>query len=273
MAFKIGPLTIHLYGIIIMLGALAAAWLASVEAKRRGENPELVWDILLWVLIGGVIGARIWHILTPPASMVAEGITTRYYLTHPLAAIAIWRGGLGLPGALMGGLLAFYLFARARKINFVLWLDIAAPAIALAQSIGRWGNYVNQELYGAPTNLPWAIYIDPEHRLPKFADKAYYHPLFFYESVWDLLNMALLLYLARKHGDKLFTGDLFLIYLMVYSFGRFMLEFIRLDRPTFGSFDVNQVLMGIVAVGSAAALIWRHRNGAPAPQRPKRRRR
>ena len=168
--FQIGPLNIRFYGIIIMIGALAAAWLASVEARRRGEDQELVWDALVWVLIGGIIGARIWHILTPPPTMVAQGITTQFYLTHPLDALAVWRGGLGIPGAVMGGVLALYVFCRRKGQNFLLWADIATPGLALAQAIGRWGNFVNQEIYGLPTNLPWAIRIDPQHRLPGYQD-------------------------------------------------------------------------------------------------------
>ncbi len=266
MTFYIGPIPIHLYGVILMLGALAGAWLATIEAKRRGEDPDIVWDALTWVLIGGVIGARLWHVFTPPESMVKLGITTHYYLTHPLAILAIWRGGLGIPGAVMGGVLAFWLYARYKKIPFARWLDIFAPGIALGQAIGRWGNYVNQELYGAPTNLPWAIYIDPQHRLPAFMDKAYYHPLFLYESLWNLLNMSILLYLGRKWSDRLRAGDLFLIYLIIYAVGRFFLEFLRLDPAEVGGLDINQMLMAVVAVGAAATLAWRHRPGAPAPQ-------
>jgi len=261
--FQLGPLYVHFYGIILMLGALAAAWLAEREARRRGENGELVWDGLIWVLIGGIIGARIWHILTPPPSMVAQGITTYFYLTHPLDALAIWNGGLGIPGAVIGGFLALFWFSRRHHLNFALWADIATPALALGQAIGRWGNFVNQELYGAPTNLPWAIYIDPQHRLPGYQDVAYYHPTFLYESLWNLLNMGLLLWLARRYPKRLKNGDLFLIYLIVYPIGRFFLEFLRLDSSQVAGINANQTLMLIVFLLSSAALIWRHR-GRPA---------
>ena len=246
-----------------MLGALAAAWLAEREARRRGENGELVWDGLIWVLIGGIIGARIWHILTPPPSMEAQGITTYFYLTHPLDALAIWNGGLGIPGAVIGGFLALYWFSRRHHLNFALWADIATPGLALGQAIGRWGNFVNQELYGAPTNLPWAIYIDPQHRLPGYQDVAYYHPTFLYESLWNLLNMGMLLWLARRYPKRLKNGDLFLIYLVVYPVGRFFLEFLRLDSSQVAGINANQTLMMIVFVLATAALIWRHR-GRPA---------
>jgi phosphatidylglycerol:prolipoprotein diacylglycerol transferase len=257
--FYIGPFLIHYYGIIIMFGALVAAWLATREAKRRGIDPEMVWDMLPWLLIGGIIGARLWHILTPPASMVAQGITTMYYLTHPLDALAIWNGGLGIPGAVMGGVIALIFYTRAKKVSFLMWADIAAPGLALAQAIGRWGNFVNQELYGSPSNLPWAIYIDPARRLPGFENQATYHPLFAYECIWNLLNMAFLLWFSRKFAAWLKIGDIFLIYLIFYPVGRFFLEFLRLDASQVAGLNANQTLMAVIALASAATLIWRHR--------------
>ena len=256
--FDIGPLTIRFYGLIIMLGALAAAWLATREARRRGENPELVWDGLVWVLIGGIIGARIWHILTPPPSSVAIGVTTMYYLSHPLDAIAIWRGGLGIPGAVIGGVLALYLFCRRKKLNFLTWVDIATPGLALGQAIGRWGNFVNQEIYGYPSDLPWAIKIDPQHRLPGFEDKETYHPLFLYESLWNLGTVVILLWLARKYEDSLLPGDVFLIYLILYPLGRFLLEFLRIDQSVVAGVNANQSLMAVVAAAAAVLLVVRH---------------
>lgn len=263
-----GPYTVHFYGILIMIGVLAAAWLTFREAKRRGENPEFVWDVLPWVLVAGIVGARIWHILTPPASMVAVGITTEYYLTHPLEAIAIWNGGLGIPGAVAGGGLAVYLYARAHHTDFKLWADMVVPGLALAQGIGRWGNFFNQELYGAPSNLPWAIYIDPAHRLPGFQNYAYYQPLFLYESILDVLNMAFLLWIGRRYASKLRTGDLFLIYLVTYPTVRFFLEFLRLDQSPVAGLDINQVLAGVVAVAAAASLYLRHRGRPAVPETP-----
>lgn len=262
MGLQIGQYTIYYYGIIIMVGAIAAAWLASVEARRRGQSTEIVWDGLVWVLIGGIVGARIWHILTPPASMVEAGYTTMYYLTHPLAAINIRAGGLGIPGAVIGGLLAMYIFARRRKLEFALWLDVVAPALALGQAIGRWGNFFNQELYGGPSDLPWAIRISPEYRLPGYVNQETFHPLFLYESLWSFGTVALLLWLGRKYEHRLINGDLFLIYLIAYPLGRFLLEFLRLDPARVGGININQTVMLFVALVSAAALIWRHRSRA-----------
>lgn len=251
--------TIHFYGIILMLGTLAGSYLASREAKRRGYNPDLIWDMLIYLIIGGVVGARLWHVFSPPPTSLAQGITTTYYLTHPLAAIAIWNGGLGIPGAVIGGALVMYWYTRKHQLVFTEWLDIGAPAVALGQSIGRWGNFFNQELYGAPTHLPWAIYIDPQHRMTGFTDQAYYHPLFLYESLWDLANMVLLLWLGRRYPDRLKKGDLFLIYMLIYAIGRFALDFLRLDASRVLGIDFNQTIMGILTVLVLFVLAWRHR--------------
>jgi phosphatidylglycerol:prolipoprotein diacylglycerol transferase len=251
--------TLYYYGIILMTGALVGGWLAYKEAARRGYDPEIVWDLLIWLIVGGVIGARLWHVFTPSPSLIAQGIDTVYYLTHPLDLINLRRGGLGIPGAVIGGAVAMFFFARKRKLNFVEWTDIAAPSLAVGQAIGRWGNYFNQELYGAPTNLPWKIFIDPAHRLPGFTEKEYYHPLFLYESLWNLGNMALLIWLTRRFPEKLKIGDVFLVYLIVYPIGRFLLEFLRLDASQLGGINANQTFMAVVAVFAAIALLWRHR--------------
>jgi len=257
--FQLGPLFIKFYGIILMSGAVAGGFLAASEVKRRGRDPELVWDLLIWLIIGGVVGARLWHIFTPPPSSIAAGFTTWHYLTHPLDAINLRLGGLGIPGAVIGGAVALFFWARKSKHSFAEWADIAAPALALGQAVGRWGNFFNQELYGAPTNLPWKLYIDRLHRLPGFYDVEYYHPLFLYESLWNLANMFLLLWLGKRYGERLKKGDLFLIYLLAYPLGRFLLDFLRLDASEIAGINANQTFMVIVALASAAALIWRHR--------------
>lgn len=259
--FYIGPIYIRFYGIILMLGALAAAFFAEREARRRKLNTEFVWDALILVLIGGIVGARLWHVFTPPPSMVEAGFTTKYYLTHPLDLINTRAGGLGIPGAIIGGAIALYFYSRHRKMSFLLWADIAAPGVALAQAIGRWGNFFNQELYGKPSTLPWAIYIDPANRIPGYENYATFQPLFLYESLWNLLNMGLLLWLERRFPDKLKEGDLFLTYLIGYPIGRFFLEFLRLDSPRFGTININQTIMLIVVVLAAFLLYWRHRKG------------
>jgi phosphatidylglycerol:prolipoprotein diacylglycerol transferase len=254
--FSIGPLFVRFYGIILMSGAVAGAILAVKESKRRGYDPNIVWDLFVYLLIGGIVGARIWHILTPSPS---TGITTSWYLSHPLDALAIWKGGLGIPGAIIGGLIALFIYSRKTGINFAEWTDIASPSLALGQAIGRWGNYANQELYGAPTDLPWKIFIDPAHRLTGYLNVEYYHPLFLYESLWNLMNMFLLIWVSRRFADSLKRGDIFLVYLIVYPLGRFLLDFLRLDVSLVGGININQTIMAFVAVLASWALYLRHR--------------
>jgi phosphatidylglycerol:prolipoprotein diacylglycerol transferase len=219
---------------------------------------EFLLDSVVWVVIAGVIGARLWHIFTPSPSLVAQGITTEYYLTHPLDAINIRRGGLGIPGAVIGGGLVFFLYCRWKGQSFTHWADVITPAIPLGQAIGRWGNFINQELYGAPTDLPWGIFISPEHRLREFADVAYYHPIFLYESIWNLGTMFLLLWIARKFKDWLLPGDIFLMYLVSYPVIRILLDFLRLDASEIGGVNANQTFMGVVLLVALVILVFRH---------------
>ncbi|MEP7134831.1 MAG: prolipoprotein diacylglyceryl transferase [Chloroflexota bacterium] len=268
--FFIGPLEIRFYGIIIVSGAVLGAWLATREAKRRGHNPDIVWDLLIYLMIGGIIGARIWHIFTPsPNIMVRDAVTGQmvnpYFAggtIHILDILAIWKGGLGIPGAVISGALVLYFYSKANQIKFAEWADIIAPSLALAQSVGRWGNYFNQELYGAPTNLPWKIFIDPAHRLADYFDIEYYHPLFLYESLWNFFNMFLLIWISRRYAERLKTGDIFLIYLIVYPIGRFFLDFLRLNASMVGGLNINQTIMGVVALCSVGFLYFRHRKGS-----------
>lgn len=254
----LGFIYIRFYGIIIVLGALAATWLASREAKRRGQNPEVAWDLMPWALIGGIIGARLWHVFTPTASNVAAGLTTQYYLTHPLDILNIPKGGLGIPGGVIGGFLAVWIYTRKYKIPLGAWTDAAAPGLLLAQAIGRWGNFFNQEVYGSPTNLPWKLFIEPGYRLIEYQSVEYYHPLFLYEALLNVLGMGLILWVGRRFVDRLKQWDLFLLYLVIYPTIRFFLEFLRLDTSPVGSININQTIMACVAVVAIVVLVVRH---------------
>jgi phosphatidylglycerol:prolipoprotein diacylglycerol transferase len=197
-------------------------------------------------------------VFTPSASNAAMGLTTKYYLTHPLQILMIWNGGLGIPGAVIGGALALLIYCRATKQKFLEWADIIAPGLLIGQAVGRWGNFINQELYGSPSNLPWAITISPAYRLPGFETVSKYHPLFLYESLLNLVAAGILLLIGRKYKEKLYKGDIFLLYLVLYPTIRFGLEFLRLDPSPVAGFNINQTIMGIVALVSAALLIVRH---------------
>jgi phosphatidylglycerol:prolipoprotein diacylglycerol transferase len=255
-SINIGPLQIHYYALILITGMIAAAWLTARRAKAQGFDPEHVWNGLIWAIIPGLIGARIYHILTPSPS---SGLSLQYYLNNPLQMLDLRNGGLGIFGGLVGGGIGVYLYARRHKQPLLKWFDLIVPGVALAQAIGRWGNFVNHELYGAPTTLPWAIYIPPNKRLPGFTQYETFHPLFLYESLWNLASCGLLLLIERRFRERLRDGDIFFVYLILYSIGRFALDFLRLDSNGFGPITTAQLVSLAVISGSLALLVIRRR--------------
>jgi phosphatidylglycerol:prolipoprotein diacylglycerol transferase len=256
---SLGPLIIRWNGLLIALGIAIGALFAAHEARDRGYDPEIIYHLFLPLTIWGMLGARLWHILTPPLSSLGLGLTTQYYFSHLVDSAALWIGGFGIPGAWIGGLLALLYFARQNEFSFWELSDILAPGLALAQAIGRVGNYFNQELYGLPTNLPWKIFIDPAYRLSGFETINFYHPLFAYESLLNFANMIFLLWLARRFVGILKVGDLFLVYLGAYSFIRFLLEFLRLDVSLVNGFNINQVFFALVFICAGIGLYLHHR--------------
>ena len=217
-AFQIGPVAVYWYGILIVLGILAAAYLSTYTAKLWGEDPQLVWDVLVWCVLLGVVGARLYHVVTVPPSM---GVDRWYYFRNPLQIFATWKGGLGIYGAVLGGALGIYIVIRRAKRDVWRWLDIVAPGVALAQAVGRWGNFINQELYGLPTELPWGIYIEPRFRLSGYEMYERFHPTFFYESMWNLLTCIVLVYLIWRYRERLIPGIVTGAYFISYSVIRF----------------------------------------------------
>ncbi len=262
-AFRLGPLTIYWYGIIITTAILVGGYVASFEARRRGENDEHVWNMLIFVILFGIIGARLHHVFSSPAG---SNLGWAYYREHPWAVFEIWNGGLGIYGAVIGGLLGILLYAYRSRLNLLRYLDIGVPALLIGQAIGRWGNFANQELYGPPTTLPWGIAIDEYHRILPFNDLSQYplttrfHPDFLYESLWNLVGFSLVLMLGRKFSDRLKDGDLFLIYLIWYPLGRIWVESLRPDAWAIGGVPTAQIASAFFIVVAAAALVIRHRN-------------
>jgi len=256
---SLGPLLLRWNGILIALGLACGALLAAREAKRCQYDPEIIYYLFLPLAIWGTIGARLWHILTPPLSSVGLGLTTQYYFSHLMDIVTLWIGGFGIPGAWIGGLLALWYFARRNELSFLELADILAPGLALAQSIGRIGNYFNQELYGLPTQLPWKIFIDPGYRLSGFETVHFYHPLFAYESLLSFANMFLLLWFARRFAGSLKAGDLFFAYLGFYSLVRFLLEFLRIDVSLVYGFNINQIFFAFVFICVGIGMVLRRR--------------
>jgi phosphatidylglycerol:prolipoprotein diacylglycerol transferase len=256
----IGPFLFRWGGLLVMVGVAAGGMLANHEAKRRGYDSDIILDFILPMMVWGTIGARLWHVFTPPLSSLQLGLTTGHYLTHPLDLLALWIGGFGFPGALLGGIFALFLFTKIYKYNFYELADILAPAIALGQAIGRLGNFFNQELYGLPTNLPWGIFISVEHRLAGYESIEFYHPLFAYEVILNLANLGILFWLSRKYETKLIPGSLFFIYLFNAAITRALLEFLRLDVALVYGINVNQAAMALIAVVSFLAFSLRNRS-------------
>ncbi|MHB8624771.1 MAG: prolipoprotein diacylglyceryl transferase [Aggregatilineales bacterium] len=264
----LGPLYLHFYALLLLTGGLVGAWLTAYRARVRGFDPDHIWNGLLWAVIPGLIGARLYHVLTPTPG---SGLSTAYYLQHPEQILAIWNGGLGIYGGVAGGLLGIWLYARRHKQPLAPWLDLAAPGLLLAQAIGRWGNFVNQELYGQPSTLPWAIYISPDKRLPGYEQYATYHPLFLYESLLDVLACVALLWVERRFAKWLRPGDLLLCYLLLYPPIRIAMDILRLDSAGVGSVTDAQMVSSVLFIGALVALAIRHRRPiqptTPVPQR------
>jgi len=266
-AFRLGPFAVHWYGIIIVSAVLVGAFVASLEAKRRGQDPDHAWNGLLLCLILGVIGARLYHVFSSPQGGM---VGWDYYRRNPLAILQIWDGGLGIYGAVVGGILGVYIYARLSKLNFLQWADIGTPGLILGQVIGRWGNFVNKELYGYPTSLPWGITIPPGYRIPPYDDLTVYptdtrfHPAFLYESLWNLLGFLLLMYVARRYANRLLNGDVLCLYLIWYPIGRIFVEALRPDAWLIGSIPAAQIFAAIAIMVSGGIILYRHRRARRA---------
>ena len=274
----LGPLPIRFYGIIIVLGILVGGFVATREARYRGENPDRIWDALIWVAIAGIIGARLYHVFSTPAGCTdtAPMCGWPWYRNHPIDALLIWNGGLGIFGALLAGGLVVLVYARWHKLPLARYLDIAAPALLIGQAIGRWGNFANQELYGPPTNLPWGIAIDAAHRTYQYTDLATYplattrfHPLFLYESLLNLLGFLVLIFVSRHYAHRLKGGDIFLLYLIWYPMNRILVESMRFDAWTVGDSGLAtaQLVSIVLILAAVIVLAIRHRLGVRAVAR------
>jgi len=262
---------IRYYGIIIVVAMLVAAWVAARIAKRSKLDPDHIWGALTWAIIPAIILARLFFVLAPPQSLVSQGMDTSWFFQHFFdvqnGAIAIWSGGLNIFGAVVGGFAGAYIYLRRNKLPMGVWLDIAAVSLPLGQAIGRWANFVNQELYGTPTTLPWGLQIDAAHRVDPFkslvdyptvgANATLFHPLFLYESLWSLIAFFVLLNIYQRYRGKLLNGDIFLLYVAQYAVIRFLLEFIRVEVTMVGGINLWQAVSAVVFIISVVLLIMR----------------
>lgn len=248
---KIGPLTIRWYGLLIATAVLIGISLSQYLAKRRHVNPDLLGDLVIWLVIGAIPAARLYYVLFEWSE----------YAKNPGKIIAIWEGGIAIHGAILGGTIATLIFARINKISFWQLADLVAPSLILGQAIGRWGNFFNSEAFGRPTNLPWKLFIPLERRPLGYENFDYFHPTFLYESVWNLIVFGLLLTLffrSLQGKPRLKTGTIFLIYLVTYSLGRFWIEGLRTDSLMFGPIRMAQVVSLVGISLGLAGLAWQY---------------
>ncbi len=254
--FELGPLRVRWYGFLIAFSFVPGFYLAAAEARRKGIDPEVLYDFALLAGASGFAGARIAYVLQ----------NLPEYLANPGRIVAVWEGGLSMHGVIIGGLLATTYFARKIRVPFLTFADVVFPALPLGQALGRWGNFFNQELFGYPTDVPWKMYVAPAHRPPQWASEAFFHPTFLYESLWNLGVLALLLWYRRRPGAR--EGDVLFLYLAAYSIGRFWVEFFRIGTPVALGLTLAQVVSLLVLAASAAWLLVRRRQ--PLKNRPAR---
>ena len=249
--FEVGPIVLRYHGLLIALGIAAGTWLTGLELARRGYDGALAIGSLFFVVPLGVVGGRLYHVATE----------YHRYTRNPFPKVLeTYDGGLGIYGAVAGGFLGLLLFSWYRGIDVLTFADAAAPGLVLGQAIGRWGNYFNQELFGQPSDLPWAIYIAPLNRPTEYADATSFHPTFLYEALWDVLVCLVLLWVARRFSERLKAGDVFVLYVSLYSVGRFLIETLRVDQAFLiaGSIRGNLLVSGVLALGFALLLLLRH---------------
>jgi phosphatidylglycerol:prolipoprotein diacylglycerol transferase len=254
-AFQVGPIVVRWYGILMALAIVVGLWLGHREAKRQGLPADDIISAGQWAILAGLVGARLYEV----------AFNWDYYGRFPSKILAVWEGGLAIHGGLIAGPLVGAWLAAKWKLPVLRGLDVAAPSLAIGQAIGRWGNFFNEEAFGAPTSLPWKLYISPEHRPPGFARHDFFHPTFLYESLWDLGVFLLLVTWLRPRLSQR-PGALFFAYIGLYSVGRFLIEAVRLDSFWIGPFRVAQ-LASVLGIGIALAGIAWTRRGATPPFR------
>lgn len=249
---------VYWYGLIVMTGVLVGSMIVERSLKRRGEDSEKFWDALIWVVLFGILGARLWYIVNATLG------GNRTFIENPAQIINLRQGGLHIFGGFLIGGIVLLWFIRKNKLDPWLYLDMAGPGLLIGQAIGRLGNFVNQELYGPPTTLPWGIHIAAENRLPQFQgfpESTRFHPTFAYEMLWNFAAAGLLLWLSRRYEKELKPGTLFAGWLILAGIGRTWIEFFRPDQPKIPELGISYsaVFASLMAVTGAVILMARYK--------------
>ncbi len=258
--WNIGFFPLRGYAVAIILGIALAIWIGDRRWQARGGDHGVVVDVAVWAVPFGIIGGRIYHVITSPAAYFGDG-------GDPMGAFRIWEGGLGIWGAVVLGGVGAWIGVRRRGIPLPPFGDALAPGIAVAQAVGRWGNWVNQELFGGPTTLPWGVEIDLAHRPAEYLDKATFHPTFLYESLWMLAVAGILVVVDRRW--QLGHGRVFALYVALYSLGRLPIELLRIDPANeIAGLRVNVWVSMLVLAGAVLYFVisWRRAPGREFPE-------
>ena len=258
--FSIGPVTIHIYALCILMGIVLAVWITTTRWKKLGGNFDQVLDITLVSVTAGIIGARLYHIITTPERFFGpDGDWAEMF--------RIWNGGLGIWGGVLFGALAAWAWCRHKHYPMALLADAIAPGLLVAQAVGRLGNWFNQELYGAPTTLPWGLKLNMEGTAIGHSEQCYdgatcpsgtlFHPTFLYEMIWNLIGAAIIVYIGSKAMKKLKAGSLFAVYIMWYTLGRTWIESLRIDYAhEFLGVRINVwVSMAVFVLGAVSFIV------------------
>lgn len=255
--WHIGPFPLRAYALCIIAGCLVAIWIAEKRYVARGGRAGAMADMAVWAIPFGIVGGRIYHVMTDPELYFGAG-------RHVIDVVKVWEGGLGIWGAVAFGGVGAWIACRRYDIDFLKMADSLAPGLLVAQAIGRFGNYFNQELFGRPTTVPWGLEIDPVHRPTGYEQFATFHPTFLYEALWNLAAAALLIWIDRRF--KIEHGRLFALYAMLYTLGRGWIEMLRIDTVNhIGPFRLNVWTSIIVFAGGLAYFIWAGRREWPEP--------
>ena len=261
---SLGPISIHAYGLMLLLAIAAAVWLSGLRWTRRGGDWDLVFRVAVWGVAAGIVGARAYHVITSWDQVPDEW----------WGVFAVWEGGLGVWGGIGLGTIVGAIIVRKSGASVARFIDTAAPGLLLAQAVGRWGNWWNQELFGGPTDRPWGLEIDPENRPAEHLEAETFHPTFLYESLWNLLGVGVLLAVDRIWRIR--PPALFALYVAWYSLGRFFIEHLRVDPAhEWGPWRLNAWVALAFFVVSVLAFVWiqlvrprRQRRRAETPKKP-----
>ncbi len=248
--------SLHWYGVIMAVGIILAGMIAEWGVKQRGENGDHIWELLIWAVPFGIVGARLWYVVN---DILGGG---RYYLENPIRMINIPEGGLHFYGAVLFGVLGGFIYVKKNELDFRIFLDAAAPALLIGQALVRPANFINQELYGPPTDLPWGIAIDAAHRIAPWKnmyqfpfETTRFHPAFAYEMLWNFLAAGILLWIALEYKNRIKPSSIFAGWLILEGFGREIIEFFRPDQPRLAGTDISysRIAAGVMIL---VGIIW-----------------